>query len=263
MIKASMTRALLSFCISVALGFGAEAAAVGSMSGPTDWSDWEKHRDSVVHPATIIKPQDLTRAKENIQRYPWARSYVDRLRRSADGVLEKLSPEYLEQMIEPTTPGCTGPCPACRAQGRPWHPNGQWRWSSSRPNQLTRSVCKTVFPHEEFPESVVVECTWGRGQKFTFIGGETFKCFGYTQARPSLSGIIRAKKLSHIYHRTAGHAGHNLRADRTAAVCARGQGNLAAPGRSVSRVPCPSWIRIWGVRRDGFSCGGGANQQPS
>jgi hypothetical protein len=198
MSKANLMWALLSFCIWVGLGIVVEDAGADPTPGPTDWSDWEKHRDSVVHPATIIKPQDLARAKENLQRYPWARSYVDRLRQSADGVLEKLSPEYLEQMIEPTTPGCTGPCPACRAQGRPWHPNGQWSWSSSRPNQLTCSVCKTVFPNDEFPENVVVECKWGRGQKFTFIGGDTFKCFGYTQARPSLTGIVRAKKLSHV-----------------------------------------------------------------
>ena len=101
-------------------------------------------------------------------------------------------------MIERTTPGCVGPCPACRARGLPWHPNGQWRWSSSRPDQITCSVCKTVFPNDQFPESIVVECTWGRGQKFTFIGGETFKCFGYRQARPSISGIIRARKVGHM-----------------------------------------------------------------
>lgn len=198
MMRVSLTWGILSSCISVGLSIGIGAARAESTPGPTDWSEWEAYRDTVVHPATIIKPQDLVRAKANIERYPWARSYADRLGRSADGILETLSSEYLEQMVERTTPGCTGPCPACRAQGRPWHPNGQWRWSASRPDQLTCSVCKTVFPNEEYPEDVVVECTWGRGQKFTFIGGETFKCFGYTQARPSLSGIIRAKKLAHV-----------------------------------------------------------------
>jgi hypothetical protein len=196
--KASLRRVLLSCCILVGLGIGGEAAWADPTRGPTDWSDWEKYRDSVIHPATVIKPQDLTRAKENLRRYSWARSYADRLRRSADIALEELSRDYLEQMIEPTTPGCTGPCPACRAQGRPWHPNGQWSWSSLHPKRLTCSVCKTVFPNDRYPESITVECTWGRGQKFTFIGGDTFKCFGYTQARPSLSGIIRAKKLSHV-----------------------------------------------------------------
>ncbi len=198
MTRVSLTWGMLSFCIWSGFGIGMGAAGADPTPGPTDWAEWEEHRQSVVHPATIIKPQDLVRAKANIKRYPWAQGYADRLRRSADGILETLSPEYLKKMIERTTPGCTGPCPACRAQGRPWHPNGQWRWSASRPDQLTCSVCKTVFPNEEFPEDVVVECKWGRGQKFTFIGGDTFKCFGYKQARPSLSGIIRAKKLSHV-----------------------------------------------------------------
>ena len=196
--KTSSTWCLMSLCTAVALDVAAVALGADSTPGPTDWSEWEKYRHSVTHPATIIKPQDLARAKENIQRYAWARSYAERLRKSADGILERLSPEFVEAMIETTTPGCTGPCPACRAQGLPWHPNGQWSWSASRPDQLTCSVCKTVFPNDEFPESVSVECTWGRGQKFTFIGGETFKCFGYTRARPSLSGIIRARKVSHM-----------------------------------------------------------------
>ncbi len=182
----------------IALGAATAALGTGPTPGPTDWSDWEKYRDSVIHPATIVKPQDLARARENVRRYPWAQSYVERLCRSADDVLQALSEEYVEQMIELTTPGCTGPCPACRAKGLPWHPNGQWSWSASRPDQLVCSVCKTVFPNDEFPESVVVECKWGRGQKLTFIGGETFKCFGYTHARPSLSGIIRARKVWHM-----------------------------------------------------------------
>ncbi len=196
--KASLVSAIWRFCMWIALGVGAVAVGADSTPRPTDWSDWEKYRDLVVHPATIVKPQDLARAKENIRRYAWAGRYVERLRQSADDVLKGLSREYIEQMIEPTTPGCTGPCPACRAEGLPWHPNGQWSWSVSSPNQLVCSVCKTVFPSEEFPESVVVESKWSRGQKFTFIGGETFKCFGYTRARPSLSGIIRARKVSHM-----------------------------------------------------------------
>ena len=182
------------------LGLGVAAAAISAdrATGPTDWSDWEKHRDSVTHPATIIKPRDLARAKENLRRYGWARSYLDRLRERANEALAELTREYVERMIEWTTPGCTGPCPACRAKGLPWHPNGQWRWSSSAPDQLTCSVCRTVFPNDEFPESVVVECRWGRGQKFSYVGGDTFECFGYRYARPSISGIIRGRKVSHM-----------------------------------------------------------------
>ncbi|MDA0745058.1 MAG: heparinase II/III family protein [bacterium] len=165
---------------------------------PKDWSDWEKYRDQVVHPAATIKPADIERARENIQQHTWAQHYVETLRKSAENIAKQISPAYLETMIEPTTPGCVGPCPACRAKGLPWHPNGQWSWSPENPNNLRCSVCDTVFPNAEFPEDIVIKSTWGKGQTFTFVGGDTFKCFGYHNARPSISGITRARKVAHV-----------------------------------------------------------------
>ena len=165
---------------------------------PKDWSDWKKYRDQVVHPAGTIKPADLERAHENIRRHDWAQRYVDGLRESADGIVKQISPDYLESMIETTTPGCVGPCPACRAKGLPWHPNGQWTWSASEPNNLRCIVCDTVFPNADFPEDVVIRSTWGKGQTFTFVGGETFKCFAYLYARPSISGMVRVRKIGHV-----------------------------------------------------------------
>ena len=187
--------------LGAALLLGLSGSSIGvcaATPGPTDWSDWEKYRERVVHPSGLIKPADLDRAARNIERYPWAKSCADRIGKSGDAILAKVSPGYLATMIERTTPGCTGPCPACRAKGLPWHPNGQWSWSAANLNRLTCRVCRTVFPDERFPEDVVVECKWGRGQRFTFIGGDTFKCFGYTRARPSISGITRSHKISAI-----------------------------------------------------------------
>lgn len=182
----------------IGVGSGEKKLRAAPPAVSPDWSEWEKWRGSVVHPATIIKPEDLERARENIRRHPWARAEADRARRSADAALKTINPEYIEMMIEETTPGRTGPCPACRAKGLAWHPNGRWSWSPSSPEQLTCGACETVFPNDEFPETVVVESKWGRGQKFTFMGGETFKVFSYTKARPSISGIIRANKVWHM-----------------------------------------------------------------
>jgi hypothetical protein len=165
---------------------------------PKDWSDWEIYRNQVEHPATTIKAADLERALGNIRRHDWAQRYVDGLQESADAIITQVSGDYLQRMIEATTPGCVGPCPACRARGLPWHPNGQWSWSWQEPDKLTCLVCATVFPHAEYPEDIAVHCTWGRGQVFTFVGGETFRCFGYLEARPSLSGITRARKVGHV-----------------------------------------------------------------
>lgn len=173
------------------------AAGIGFVSaeGRIDYPLWEKFRADVRHPASAIKAVDLDRAKRNTARYPWAREYVAGLRTAADASLARVTPDYLARMIEITTPGCVGPCPACRAKGLPWHPSGQWSWSEDRPDQLACSVCRTVFPHADFPESVILRSTWDPRQTFGFVGGEPFNCFGY-QARPSLTGIIRARKLS-------------------------------------------------------------------
>lgn len=194
-------RGWFGLCLVFALGVFVVAQAARADDPPpgvADWSDWEEYRHTVVHPATVIKPEDIVRAKQNAARYDWAKAYLERLVASANGHLSELSDAYIEQMIETTTPGTTGPCPACRAKGLPWHPNGQWSWSSARPDELQCTACRTTFPNEAFPETVEVESRWGKGQKITFVGGDTFVCFGYRQARPSLSSIIRARKLSHM-----------------------------------------------------------------
>ncbi|MGD0091597.1 MAG: heparinase II/III family protein [Planctomycetota bacterium] len=180
---------------------GALASAAEAGPGPAvlaDWKECEKYRDNVVHPAATVKPEDLRRAKENIQRFQWAQECLASLRSSADRIEKAVTREYLERMIEPVTPGSMGPCPACRDKGLAWHPNGDWDWSPGIPDQLKCRACGTVFPNDRYPESVVVEAHWGKGQKFSFAGGETFKCFGYTQARPSFTGIIRGRKVGHV-----------------------------------------------------------------
>ncbi len=165
---------------------------------PRDWGAWPVYRAQVRHPATRIQAADLLRARENIARHRWASSWAEDLLRSAEETLPLLTPEYLGAMAEVTTPGCTGPCPACRDRGLRWHPNGQWSWSPQAPEQLTCQVCKTVYPNNRYPESIEVRSTWDPRQVFRFYGGETFVCFGYTHARPTFSGIIRARKLGHL-----------------------------------------------------------------
>ncbi len=177
---------------------GAANTALAQGKGPTDWSDWQTYRSHVYHPAAAIKEADLARARRNIERYAWAQKYLASLRKNADRICEQITEDYLAQMVERTTPGCVGPCPACRAKGLAWHPNGQWTWSAGKPDQLTCSACKTIFPNDEFPESIVLQSKWDPEQRFGFIGGEPFRCHGYAQARPSISGIIRARKLGHV-----------------------------------------------------------------
>jgi len=175
---------------------------------PTDWSDWEKYRNVDNHPCTSIKPEDLERARENIRRYEWAQDYLEDVVSGAEEVIERLSPEYLEQMIPRTTPGGYGPCPSCREKGLPWHPNGQFSWSPSNPEVVTCQVCHVSFPNDDYPETVAVHSEWGEGQTITFYGGDTFKTFGYLYERPSFSGMVRRAKVQYMIHKvwTIGYA---------------------------------------------------------
>jgi hypothetical protein len=165
-----------------------------------DWSDWEKYRSQVQHPSGAFKAADFARARDNITRHAWARTHAAAVERQARAVLPRLSPAYLDAMIPETTPGDPKftPCPACRDLGKPVHPHGLWSWTEARPDQLTCDVCRTVFPHANYPETVVLQSTWGKPQRLTFHGGEPFVIFGYKTGRPSFSGNIRARKVSHL-----------------------------------------------------------------
>jgi hypothetical protein len=185
----------------LALAFGFAALLRGAEPEPLfDWSPWEQHRVAVAHPSGAIKPADLARARENLQRYPWAKSHLASLERAAQAALRNLSPEYLSAMIPETTPGDSKftPCPACRDLGKPVHPHGLWSWSASAPDELVCDMCHTRFPNEKYPESVVLHTTHGKPQELTFYGGEPFVIFSYRTGRPSFTANIRARKVAHL-----------------------------------------------------------------
>ncbi|NUQ60954.1 MAG: heparinase II/III family protein [Pirellulales bacterium] len=163
------------------------------------WAVCRVHRTSVVHPAATIKPDDLARAKGNLERHAWAQEYLRGLERSVRDWPQKINPEYLRQMVPATTPGDTlfTPCPACRDQGKPWHPHGQWDWSAEASDRLTCKICGTVFPNEKYPEAIELRAAYGGGQVFTYCGAEPFQIFSYL-GRPSFSGNIRARKVHFI-----------------------------------------------------------------
>ncbi|MSU24424.1 MAG: hypothetical protein EXS32_11445 [Opitutus sp.] len=180
---------------------GAVAGAAAAVPEPLfDWSDAEKFRDGVVHPSGAFKPSDVGRARENLARYAWAKNYLASLERSARANVGKLTSGYLRTMIPETTPGDTKftPCPACRDRGKPVHPHGQWSWRETAPDQISCRVCRTVFPHEQYPESIALQTKWGPPQTLTYYGGEPFVVFSYKTGRPSFSANIRAHQVGHM-----------------------------------------------------------------
>jgi hypothetical protein len=167
-----------------------------------DWSLWEQYRGTVSHPAGAIKRADVERARANIERYDWAKKYRDSVvQRADDWYMARLTPEFIITMLPETTPGeiLFTACPACRDQEQPKrHPHGDWDWNWDTPEQATCNICGTVFPNDAYPESVVIETTWGKPQTHTYFGGEPLVLFSYKTARTSVSGHIRARKVSQM-----------------------------------------------------------------
>ncbi len=163
-----------------------------------DWSAWEKYRSTVQHPAGYINAQDLENARENIKRYDWARAYAERVEKGAKADLDRITDEFLEEMIQQQTVQRCYQCPACRDKDLPRHPGGSWSWSLDDPDHIKCRVCGTVFPNHEYPETIVLECKSeaGKGQKFSYYGGQTFKQWGYAHYRPSFSGMVAYYKVN-------------------------------------------------------------------
>lgn len=189
---------------------GVSLARGGEPDPLLDWSSWERYGVTVKHPCVTFKPADIERAKANIQRYTWAKNYAAGVEASAKRHLDRLTPEFLASMIPETTPGdpLWTPCPACREQGKPVHPHGLWDWDLDDPDHIRCTMCRTVFPNDNYPEDVVLHTQWRKPQTITYCGGETFVIFGYKTGRPSFTANVRSRKVRWIagYCRTLGEA---------------------------------------------------------
>ncbi len=163
-----------------------------------DWSSWEKYRSTVKHPVGYINAEDLENARENIKRYEWARAYAEGIEKAAQTHLDRITDEFLEEMLQQQTVLRCYQCPACRDKDLPRHPGGSWTWSLDDPDHIKCRVCDTVFPNDEYPETIVLECKSeaGKGQKFSFYGGETGRQWGYAHYRPSFSGMVTYYKVN-------------------------------------------------------------------
>ncbi len=206
-----MSKILLMSAAVVATCLGGVGGVRAAGAEPLwDWSAWERHRDTVAHPATTFKAADVARARANIQRYAWAKRYATNVETNARQHLARLTPEFLAAMIPETTPGDSlwTPCPACRAQGKPVHPHGIWSWDLADAEHIRCTQCKTSFPNETHPEEVALHTQWRQPQTLTFCGGEPFVIFGYKTGRPSFTANVRARKVKWMagYCRTLGEA---------------------------------------------------------
>ena len=86
-----------------------------------DWTAWEQFRTTVKHPCLTIKTENLNYARENIKLYGWAKDYASITEGRIKRYLHLLTPEFLEAIIEETTPGdpLWTPCPSCTPESCP------------------------------------------------------------------------------------------------------------------------------------------------
>ncbi|GAB2992360.1 hypothetical protein GCM10027284_06450 [Cyclobacterium sediminis] len=165
-----------------------------------DWSDWEKYRHSVSHPCLTIKENNLAAAKENIKDQEWAKVHFGRIHGIIKSHIDKITPEFLNSMVEETTPGdpLWTPCPSCRDKGLPVHPHGLWSWEVEKPEEIQCTECHAVFPNSDYPEEIVLTTKWGKSQKISYCGGDPFVIFRYKEGRPSFTANIRSRKVQWI-----------------------------------------------------------------
>src|SRR5690554_3669984 len=70
-----------------------------------DWAAWKKFRHTIQHPCLTLKQENFDIARENIKRYKWAEDYAKGLEQKVKRHFHKITPAFLQMMIEETTPG--------------------------------------------------------------------------------------------------------------------------------------------------------------
>ncbi len=188
--------ALIYLCV-FAMAFAIGAELHYPYKECEDISQWQRFSGDVVHPASVLKAQDLQNARNNMAKFQWARKFAGTAGRAGDRIVREFTPEYLDMTIPRTTPGGQTPCPACRDKGLRWLPNNDWKWNYQKPDEVLCPHCKTIFPNEKYPETIRIQSKWDPEQVFTFIDTEPFECFRY-KSLSSPSGVIRKNKLSHV-----------------------------------------------------------------
>lgn len=153
----------------------------------------------VKHPNTRYKITDLDNAKKNVELYEWAKARNRSIISSAQSSLRLLKNEsFIIDFISRTTPSTTTFCPNCYATGKNWHANGDWKWSSSNPNEIICNVCGMKFPNEQYPETLKIRSTWDPEQEFSYVDNGPVQCMNYKKCRSSIEGVIRGKKFNHM-----------------------------------------------------------------
>lgn len=122
------------------------------------------------HPKLYETPQDVVRAKGNVQRFGWAANYYAGVRKGADK-WAGMSDTQLRDLVPPPGSifayGFSG-CPACNAGWSSWGAGGIA--DIEKPGVVTCPKCKKTFPDADHPDSGKGWHDPKNGKTYYFIG---------------------------------------------------------------------------------------------
>ena len=145
-----------------------------------------------AHPHLYRTPEDLARAKLNVERFDWARDYFAAIRRNAEKWTAKSDAE-LRAMVPPPGSrfayGFSG-CPACGANWPWWGGGGVC--SFDKPGTVTCPSCKRSFPDADHHDT-------GAGWKSPTDGKPYYPvaCYNSYAAQQITTSILRDLSLAY------------------------------------------------------------------
>ena len=124
-------------------------------------------RSACAGPRTLYKSADIENARRNVARYDWAKGIVEGWERDV-ALAMRQDRGFFEALIPELTPGTHygQNCPNCVGK-LSLMGGGRFNWTIERPDEISCSVCGTVYPNAQYPETGVLECP-RMGQRFTY-----------------------------------------------------------------------------------------------
>ncbi|MDE3256877.1 MAG: heparinase II/III family protein [Gemmatimonadota bacterium] len=124
-------------------------------------------RSACPGPRTLYKSADIENARRNVVRYDWAKGIVEGWERDV-ALAMRQDRGFFEALIPELTPGTHygQNCPNCVGK-LSLMGGGRFNWTIERPDEISCSVCGTVYPNARYPETGVLECP-RMGQRFTY-----------------------------------------------------------------------------------------------
>ena len=150
--------------------------------------------------------QDVSYARENVKRYPWAREIVDGWAQDVAYAMQQERAFFDAMLCELTSWPLYGQnCPACVGRLSTMGETGLYEWDVREPDQVVCRYCKTRYPNPDYPETGRMVLS-RMGQAFTFYlteeerahpedtsGRYAFK-WSNRPVHTSWSGILRTMK---------------------------------------------------------------------